>query len=154
MQWSKKSVLTDFLTYRLTYPLARYFKLAWVGNICNELLWRKLKPIGIFFYLFLHPVEYWFSCLVGRLFLCQTSPKITALPSLVGRTTVTTVSESGNITYGHSARRGCLPCSIRVSSLFQVQIFPCRSSKLFYKMTSEVISEVGEGKCLSLIYCL
>ena len=65
------------------------------------------------------------------------------------------VSESGNITYGHSARRGCLPCSIRVSSLFQVQIFPCVDPQNYLtKMTSEVISEVGEGKCLSLIYCL
>ena len=62
---------------------------------------------------------------------------------------------SGNITYGHSARRGCLPCSIRVSSLFQVQIFPCVDPQNYLtKMTSEVISEVGEGKCLSLIYCL
>ena len=31
--------------------LARYFKLAWAGNICNELLWRKLKDFGIYFYL-------------------------------------------------------------------------------------------------------
>ena len=37
--------LTDLLTYRLTYPLARHFELAWAGNICNELLWRKLKLI-------------------------------------------------------------------------------------------------------------
>ena len=85
--------LTDLLTYRLTYPLARHFELAWAGNICNELLWRKLKLIGIFFCLFLHPVEYWFSCLVGRLLLCQASPKITASPALIGRTTVTMVWE-------------------------------------------------------------
>ena len=67
--------LTDLLTW-LTYPLARYFELAWAGNICNELLWRKLKLIGIFFCLFLHPVEYWFSCLVGRPFYARLHQKL------------------------------------------------------------------------------
>ena len=68
--------LTDLLTYWLTYPLARHFELAWAGNICNELLWRKLKLIGIFFVYFYIQLNIGLAALLEGSFYARLHQKL------------------------------------------------------------------------------